>query len=223
MFEREKYSIALCVLYVLFFTLSISPTIHAQDETNDAKIIERYKLMLSRKPKEGSTFDRLYQFYLEGPGLDAMVTDYKAEAQANPNDSNVQLILGHLYKRLGKDTEALAAYQRAVELSQNNYYPHFALGKMYASQRQHENAIVELTKAVQLTEQTQSTSPEELTEIYKVLGRSYFSRDKVEEAINAWSKIAELDPEDIFARIELADLFHEQNSIHKQSYNTSHS
>ncbi len=210
MFGREKSLIALCVLYVLFSTLSISLTIFAQDETNDAKIIERYKLMLSRKPKEGSTFDRLYQFYLEGPGLDAMVADYKAEAQAKPKNSNVQLILGHLYKRLGKDTEALTAYQRAVELSQNNYYPHFALGKMFATLRQHENAIIELIRAVELTIQTQSTSPEELTEIYKVLGRSFFSRDRVEEAISAWSKIAELDPENIFARIELADLFYEQ-------------
>ena len=210
MFGRKKSSIALCVLYILFFSLSTSSIILAQDETNDAKIIERYKLMLIQKPKEGSVFDRLYQFYLEGPGLDAMVTDYNAEAQANPNNSNVQLILGHLYKRLGKDTQALTAYQRAVELSQNNYYPHFALGKMYATQRQHENAIVELTKAVELTKQVQSTSPEELTEIYKVLGRSYFRRDKVEEAISTWSKIAELDLEDIFARIELADLFHEQ-------------
>ncbi len=210
MFGREKSSIALCVLYILFFSLSTSPIILAQDETDDAKIIERYKLMLSRNPKEGSAFDRLYQFYLEGDGLEAMVTDYKAEAQAKPKDSNVQLIIGHLYKRLGEDTEALDAYQRAVELSQNNYYPHFALGKMYATLRQHENAIVELSKAVELTEQAQSTSPEELTEIYKVLGRSYFSRDKMGEAISTWSKIAELDPENIFARIELADLFHEQ-------------
>jgi tetratricopeptide (TPR) repeat protein len=165
MFVREKSSIALCVLFISLIILPTSPIILAQDETNDAKIIERYKLMLSRNPKEGSTFDRLYQFYLEGPGLDAMVTDYKADAQANPNDSNIQLILGHLYKRLGKDTEALAAYQRAVELSPNNYYPHFALGKMYATLRQHENAIIELTRAVELTEQTQSTSPEELTQI----------------------------------------------------------
>lgn len=211
MFGREKSSIVFCVLSILFYILSISPIILAQEETNDAKIIERYKLMLSRNPKEGSAFDRLYQFYLEGPGLDAMVADYKTEAQAKPEDSNFQLILGHLYKRLGKDTEALTAYQRAVELSQNNYYPHFALGKMYATLRQHENAIIELTKAVELTEQTQSTSPEELTKIYKVLGRSYFSRDKVKEAISVWSKIAELDPENIFARIELADLFYEQN------------
>ena len=206
MFGREKFSVVVCVLYLISCTLYLSSITFAQDE----QIIERYKLMLSRNPKEGSTFDRLYQFYLEGTGLDAMVTDYQAEAQAKPDDSNVQLILGHIYKRLGKDLETVAAYQRAVELAPHHYYAHFALGQMYATLRRHEEAIGALTQAAELSEETQAASPEELMDVYKALGRAYFSRDRVDEAIAAWGKIPELDPENIFSRIELADLFREQ-------------
>ena len=206
MFRKEKCLIVACVLYLLSCTFYYPAPISAQDE----KVVERYKLMLSRNPKEGSTFDRLYQLYLEDAGLDTMVADYQAAAAAEPNDSNLQLILGHIHKRLGKDAETLAAYQRAVELAPNNYYPHFALGQMYATLRRHEDAIHELTKAAELSEQTQAASPEELMTIYKALGRAYFSRDRVDEAISAWTKISELDPENIFSRIELADLFREQ-------------
>ena len=206
MFAKEKYAIVACLLYLLSCTLYFPAITSAQDE----KIVERYKLMLSRNPKEGSTFDRLYQLYLEGDGLDAMITDYQAETQAKPNDPNLQLILGHIHKRLGKDAETLVAYQRAVELAPNSYYPRFALGQMYATLRQHEDAIQELTKAAELSEETQAASPEELMAIYKALGRAYFSRDRVDEAISAWTKISELDPENIFSRIELADLFREQ-------------
>ena len=206
MFQREKGAIVVCILYLVSCTFYFSAMAFAQDE----KIIERYKLMLSRNPKEGSTFDRLYQFYLEGAGLDAMIADYQAEAEAKPNDASTQLILGHIYKRLGKDLETVTAYQRAVELTPNAYYPHFAVGQMFATLRQHENAIRELTKAAELSEQTQAASPEELMEIYKALGRAYFSRDRVDAAISAWKKIPELDPENIFSRIELADLFREQ-------------
>ena len=174
------------------------------------KIIERYKLMLSRKPKEGSTFDRLYQFYLESAGLEAMVADYQAEAKTKPDDPNVQLILGHIHKRLGKDADAVTAYQRAVELTPDNYYPHFALGQVYAILLQHENAINALKQAAALTEKTQDATPEDMTAIYKALGRAYFRRDKVDEAVAAWTKIADLDPQNIFARTELADLFIEQ-------------
>lgn len=195
---------------VIYSSLFISVLSFSQDEATDEKIIERYKLMLIQKPKEGSTFDRLYQFYLEDAGLEAMVSDYQSEVQAKPNNPNIHLILGHIYKRLGKDKDALTAYQRAVELSQNDYYAHFALGQLYVILRQHEDAISELTKAALLSEQTQTISPEELTDIYKTLGQAYFSRDMLDEAIKAWEKIAALDPGDIFARIELADLFREQ-------------
>lgn len=203
--SAKKYTILFCVLSLLFPLFS-----YPQDEVTDEKIIERYKVMLIQKPKEGSTFDRLYQFYLEGSGLEAMVSDYQSEAQAKPNAPNIQLILGHIYKRLGKNKEALTAYKRAVELSQNDYYAHFALGQLYVVLRQHEDAISELTKATSLSEQALAISPEELTDIYKTLGHAYFRRDMIDEAIKTWEKISELDPDDIFARIELADLFREQ-------------
>ena len=210
MFGQDKIRVVVSLLCLIFFTLYLSPLLLAQDEANDAKIIERYKLMLSRKPKEGSTFDRLYQFYLEGAGLDAMVADYQAESAAKPDNPNVQLILGHIYKRLGKDAEAVKAYQRAAELTPNNYYPHFALGQAYAVLLQHENAISALKQAATFAEETQTATPEDLTAIYKALGRAYFRRDRVDDAISAWTKIAELDPENIFTRIELADLLREQ-------------
>lgn len=206
----KKYTILFCIMSVMCSSLFMPLLSFSQDETTDEKIIERYKLMLMQKPKEGSTFDRLYQFYLEDAGLEAMVSDYQSEAQAKPNNPNIQLILGHIYKRLGKDKEALTAYQRAVALSQNDYYAHFALGQLFVVLRQHEDAISELTKAASLSEQTQTISLEELTGIYKTLGQAYFSRDMLDEAIKTWEKIAALDPDDIFARIELADLFREQ-------------
>ena len=210
MFKREKCVMSVCIVSLIAYILCSASITLAQDEADDAKIIERYKQMLNRKPKEGSTFDRLYQFYLEGNGLEAMVADYQAEAAATPDAPNLQLILGHIYKRLGKDADAVKAYQRAVELAPNNYYSHFALGQAYAILLQHENAIGALNRAAKIAEETQTATPEDLTATYKALGSAYFRRDRVDEAISAWTKIAELDPENIFARIELADLFREQ-------------
>ena len=162
MYRQQNNNILVYVLCLLAFLLCDNSLIFAQDVSNDKQIIERYKLMLNRKPKEGSTFDRLYQFYLEGPGLDVMVTDYQAETEDNPNEPNLQLILGHIYKRLGKDTEAVNTYKRAVELGQDKYYPHFALGQAYAKLLQHENAINSLKQAVVLAEKTQDATPEEM-------------------------------------------------------------
>ena len=181
MFRRQKHTIAVYVLCFIVCSLYFASITLAQDEANDAKIIERYKRMLSRKPKEGSTFDRLYQFYLEGSGLDAMVADYQAEAQAKPDDANPQLILGHIYKRLGKDAEAIEAYQRAVTLSSNNYYAYLALGQIYTTLRRYKAAINALTQAAALSEQTESATSDDQMTIYKTLGRAYFHQDRVDE------------------------------------------
>ena len=208
MFERQKQLIVFVLCFCCLVPVLL-PIAHAQDEAADEKIVERYKQMLERKPKEGSTFDRLYQLYLEGAGLEQMVVDYQTETTSKPDNPNLQLILGHIYKRLGKNTKAIVAYRHAVDLTPDDYYPHFALGQMYATLRQHEQAIAALTKAADLAIASQSATPDELTATYKALGRAYFRRDRIDEAIAAWGKIAELDPENIFSRIELADLFRE--------------
>ena len=72
-----------------------------------------------------------------------------------------------------------------------------------------KEAIAALTKAANLAVESQSATPDELMATYKVLGRAYFRRNRIDEAIAAWSKIAELDRENIFSRIELANLFRE--------------
>lgn len=200
--------LVLCVFCLTVVLLATAST--ENPEAKGDKIIERYKLMLERKPKEGSTFDRLYQLYLEGAGLEKLVADYQADTEAKPNNPNLQLILGHIFKRLGKHEEAIAVYQHAVGLAPNDFYPYFALGRAYAARRRHEDAISALTQAAELASTSHTASLDELITLYKTLGRAYFSRDRVEEAILAWGKIAEIDPRNVFARVELADLFREQ-------------
>ena len=211
MFASKSFKISLIGILIFITSTLLLP---AQDTSNDNKIRQTYKLILSRTPregKEGSPFDRLYKLYLEGPGLEQMVTDYRVEAQAEPDNHNTQLILGHIYKRLGQEKEALAAYKQAVTLAPADYYPHSVLGQMYFTLRRYEDAIRLLTQAATLFQQVDSVANiEELKLIYKFLGRAYFSRDRVVAAITVWKKIAEIDPTNIYARIELADLFREQ-------------
>lgn len=211
MFVSKSFKISLIGILIFITSTLLLP---AQDTPNDHKIRQTYKLILSRTPKEGkegSPFDRLYKLYLEGPGLEQMVTDYRVEAEAEPDNHNTQLILGHIYKRLGQEKKALAAYKQAVTLAPTDYYPHSVLGQMYFTLRRYEDAIRLLTQAATLSQQVNSvTNIEELKSIYKFLGRAYFSRDRVVAAITVWEKIAEIDPTNTFARIELADLFREQ-------------
>lgn len=198
------------IVFLIFYILCFPLIIVAQNQVNDNQIIKRYKTILHQKPKEGIAFEKVYLHYLENAGLDAMVNYYKKETQTKPDDPSGYLILGHIYKRLGKETDAIAAYQHAIETTPNDYYPHFALGQLYFTLRENNQAISQLTQAISRLEQIQTTTPEELIRIYKLIGHVYFRQDKVNEAIQVWEKIATLNPQNILARIELADLYHEQ-------------
>ncbi len=160
--------------------------------------------------RNGNAFDRLYRFYFNGEGIERMLEDYQSEAVSNPNHSGLQLILGHIYQRLGKDMEAVDAYKHAVELAPDEYYPRFALGKMYAKVLRHEEAIAALTQAAELASESDDASLDDLIALYKTLGSAYFGQNRAEEARLAWGKIAEINPQNVFARVELADLFREQ-------------
>ena len=86
MFAPHKQPIVF-ILFLYCLITVLLPIARAQDEAVDEKIVERYKQMLERKPKEGSTFDRLYQLYLEGVGLDQMVIDYQTEVDDKTGQS----------------------------------------------------------------------------------------------------------------------------------------
>lgn len=160
--------------------------------------------------RDGSVFDQLYRFYLNNEGIERMLEDYQSEAKSKPKNADLQLILGHIYKRQGKDVEAIDAYRHAAVLAPEEYYPRFALGKMYARLLRHEEAIEALTQAAELASESNDASLDDSIALYKTLGNAYFSQGRVEEARMALAKIAEIAPHNIFARVELADLFRER-------------
>ncbi len=104
----------------------------------------------------------------------------------------------------------LCLFTSKFQTSTIGYYPQFTLGQAYSAIRRHEEAILALTQAAELASASHAVTLDELITLYKTLGHAYFSQDRVEEATAAWSKIAEIDPQDVFARVELAALFHEQ-------------
>ncbi|MDE0505065.1 MAG: tetratricopeptide repeat protein, partial [Candidatus Poribacteria bacterium] len=210
MFGHIKQPLRLFKGFFCLMLLLLAAASAEISKVRDERIVERYKLMLERKPKEGNTFDRLCQLYLEGAGLEQMIADFEAEIETDPDNANLRLILGHIFKRFGKDEKAIAAYKRAIELVPNDYYPNFALGQAYAALRRHEDAILTLARAVELASVSGAASIDELIALYKTLGRAHFSRDRIQEATSAWGKIAEIDPENVFVRVELAELFREQ-------------
>ncbi len=198
---KRKGVLSLSILLLL--SLPLFP-IRGDISVNE-KVVRRYKRLLAQKPVEGSVLDSLCRIYIEGSGLDELIGEYEAELKREPRNPALHLILGHLYKRTGRIREAIEKYRKAAEISPQDYHPKFALGQLYYEQREYKKSIQELEEAVRL-----NPPRENLPKIYKLLGKAYFYRNRPQKAVESWKRIAEIEPENLFARMELAELFKEQ-------------
>jgi tetratricopeptide (TPR) repeat protein len=95
--------------------------------------------------------------------------------------------LGVALSLAGKSEEAIAAYQRAIELDPQDAYPHNGLGNVYDDLDRHEEAIAAYQRAIKLEP--------EYAYPHNGLGNVYDDLDRHEEAIAAYQQAIELEPE----------------------------
>ena len=98
--------------------------------------------------------------------------------------------LGNVYRDLGRHDEAIAAYQRALELGgltpQQETIVHSNLGKSYHDLRRYDEAIAVYQRAIELAP-NDAASHNGLGDVCSDLGR-------YDEAIAAYQRAVELDP-----------------------------
>jgi tetratricopeptide (TPR) repeat protein len=106
--------------------------------------------------------------------------------------------LGNVYRDLGRHDDALAAYQRAIELDPKLTYPHNGLGAVYADLGRHDDALASYNRAIEL-DPKDAASHRSLADIYQIIGR-------YEKALNEYQKSVELDPQRGMRRASLAGI-----------------
>ena len=87
--------------------------------------------------------------------------------------------------RLGQRKDAIASFEKAVELNEQNSYAHNNLGLALIYDKQFEEAVDELEQAVEL-------EPVEAY-MWNNLGMAYEQLDRLEEARDAYSKAADME------------------------------
>ena len=97
-------------------------------------VIDRYERLLVHSPGKGTAFDKVYQYYFEGEGLEKLAARWKAQAEAPGADAATYwLLLGVLSERQGKSPEAIRLYEKAAGLKPADARIWSALGDAQAA------------------------------------------------------------------------------------------
>lgn len=116
-------------------------------------------------------------------------------ATTNPRDADAHYQLGLIYQQRRQYTEAIARFQKAIEIDPTEAEAQFQLGRIANEQGRSDDAIRFLKTAAGLNEKLSSG------EVWRELGTAYFGAGQLQEAASALQKYTErrsYDPEGLF-------------------------
>jgi tetratricopeptide (TPR) repeat protein len=111
-------------------------------------------------------------------------------ATLNPADASAHYNLGLIHQQRGENEEAKAAFQRAIEIDEDEIDAHYQLGRI-ARQEEH------LADAVKYFDAVVTRSPQHnLHEVWREIGRTYLQASQFEDARYAFEQFLEKRPSD---------------------------
>jgi tetratricopeptide (TPR) repeat protein len=116
-------------------------------------------------------------------------------ATTNPRDADAHYQLGLIHQKRRQYSEAIARFQKAIEIDPSEADAQFQLGRIAREQGRFDDAIRFLKTAAGLNDKLASS------EVWKDLGAAYFGAARFEEAAAALAKYTErrsYDPEGLY-------------------------
>lgn len=116
-------------------------------------------------------------------------------ATTNPRDADAHYQLGLIYQQRRQYTEAIARFQKAIEIDPTEPDAQFQLGRIAREQGRFDDAIRFLKAASALNDKLASS------EVWRELGASYVGMSRFEEAVAALEKYTQrrsYDPEGLY-------------------------
>jgi len=164
----------------------------------DEQTLQKYLLVLEKRPRLGTAFDRVYAAYLQQGKLDELVSRY--ESKGNESDGTYLLLLGLIEARRGHDAVAIDRLTKAGELRPKDPIVPYYLSQAYQASGNFKEAAAALERCLEI-----GPAPTELFDVYQSLARSYQRSLENEKAANVWKRLEEKMPNDVRVLEQIAN------------------
>ena len=162
----------------------------------DAKLAD-YHLLLGGKSKLQSVQKPAVQENLSD--VDKEIARLKTSIKEHPEDTLSYEKLGHIYRALGKDAEAIDFYKEAAHRNSTNSDLYLNLGIMYEKKGLTDEAVVVYKRAIGVNPAS--------AEAHLRLGDIRFSRGLFQDAVEQYSAFLKLRPESPDIHLKLGRIY----------------
>jgi tetratricopeptide (TPR) repeat protein len=170
--------------------------------------VERYWDILVQSPKRGTTFDRVYHYYVDTGHAEVLLADCKKFTEENPKDAKAWMLLGLVAERRGNGTQAVEAFQLATKFDVKDSVAPFYLGEILITQGRLRDAIAALEQSVE-----RKPGRMEIRTILQTLGRTYERFGESRKATEIWNRLENLFPDDPDTLVQIAELLESENRL----------
>lgn len=141
----------------------------------------------------------LAQNLLNSGNADAALQQYRAVAEADPQDAQTYLRIAEIYRREGKFEQALDSLSKAEAIVTDSQEIPFTRSEIYEAQGRYDEAAQILQKLIEKSTKPagdyDSSQLNNLSVFYEHLGNVYKEQGKLPQAIEAYRKIVTMGPE----------------------------
>jgi tetratricopeptide (TPR) repeat protein len=148
------------------------------------------------------------QIFLQIGRSQEAIEDCQEALKIDPEYDEAILTLAHAYHLQKKYDDAIAGYDRLIQLNSRDARPHVNLGDIYLKLKDFDRAISHLQQAIEL-------DPEMSSRTHNLLGSAYLEKKMLEEAESEITKAMELRPRIPDAHYFLALLYEEKKDFHR--------
>ena len=171
------------------------------DDDRQAQIVERYRQMLQQDPSTQLALERLVEHVGRGEGLKRLIEDYEGMADEEPDNINIQLILGHLRRERGDYEEAYGHYDGAVELDADRAGGWLGRGTVQLVLGERAAAMEDFEEALE-----READRQRRLELLEDLGELAFSQREFDRGIQFYERRIDKDRRDRHVRQDYVQL-----------------
>lgn len=199
-----KFSPAWMRSISLGWLLGLAP-MHAAESRpwadKDTRLASEYLSLLVEKPEYGQVLELLWNLYEKHQSTSLLLDSIDAQARAQPHQ-NISLVHAHLLRKSGRRDEAKSLYESILRNHENNPAALRALADLATENSQREAAFGFLKRlAATMTEDDPQRAPLLLEE-----GRLALETNNPSDAVAAWRRAVELQPDNTILIREIAQL-----------------